>query len=107
MLETGKRFVLDRSTEPGNATRVELPHREIFAAIEPGARLLIDDGKLVLRVAAHGPDRIEALVEVGGAISDNKGLNVPDVIVPMAALTEKDRSDLAFAVEQGVDWIAL
>lgn len=107
MLATGSRFVLDRSNEPGDATRVELPHREIFAAIEPGARLLIDDGKLVLRVAEHGPDRIEALVEVGGAISDNKGLNVPDVVVPMAALTEKDRSDLAFAVEQGVDWIAL
>ena len=107
MLETGSRFVLDRSKEPGDATRVELPHREIFASIEPGARLLIDDGKLVLRVADNGPDRIEAIVEVGGAISDNKGLNVPDVVVPMAALTEKDRSDLAFAVGQGVDWIAL
>ena len=107
VLETGSRFVLDRSKEPGDATRVELPHREIFASIEPGARLLIDDGKLVLRVSDNGPDRIEALVEVGGAISDNKGLNVPDVVVPMAALTEKDRSDLAFAVGQGVDWIAL
>ena len=107
VLETGGTFVLDRSTAPGDATRVELPHREIFAAIEPGARLLIDDGKLVLRVADNTPDRIEAIVEVGGAISDNKGLNVPDVVVPMAALTEKDRSDLAFAVEQGVDWIAL
>jgi pyruvate kinase len=107
VLETGSRFVLDRSGEPGDATRVCLPHREIFEAIEPGARLLIDDGKLVLRVTEHGPDRIEALVEVGGTISDNKGLNVPDVVVPMAALTEKDRSDLAFAVAQGVDWIAL
>ncbi len=107
VLATGSRFVLDRSPAPGDATRVELPHREIFAAIEPGARLLIDDGKLVLRVADHGPERIEALVEVGGPISDNKGLNVPDVVVPMAALTEKDRSDLAFAVGQGVDWIAL
>ena len=107
MLETGSRFVLDRSKESGDAMRVELPHREIFASIEPGARLLIDDGKLVLRVADNGPDRIEAIVEVGGAISDNKGLNVPDVVVPMAALTEKDRSDLAFAVGQGVDWIAL
>ena len=107
VLETGSRFILDRSSEPGDATRVELPHREIFAAIEPGARLLIDDGKLVLRVSDNTPDRIEAIVEVGGSISDNKGLNVPDVVVPMAALTEKDRSDLAFAVEQGVDWIAL
>ncbi|MDQ2892442.1 MAG: pyruvate kinase [Pseudomonadota bacterium] len=107
MLEHGATFVLDRSTEPGDATRVELPHREIFAAIEPGARLLLDDGKLVLRVINHGEDRIETIVEVGGALSDHKGLNVPDVVVPMAALTDKDRSDLAFALEQGVDWIAL
>jgi pyruvate kinase len=106
-LDTGARFVLDRSPVPGDATRVELPHREIFEAVEPGARLLIDDGKLVLRVADCAPDRIAATVEVGGAISDNKGLNVPDVVVPMAALTEKDRSDLAFAIEEGVDWIAL
>ncbi|USU07520.1 pyruvate kinase [Sphingomonadaceae bacterium OTU29MARTA1] len=107
MLESGSTFVLDRDKTPGDATRVELPHKEIFAAIEPGARLLLDDGKLVLRVTDHGPDRIETQVEVGGTLSNNKGLNVPDVVLPMAALTEKDRSDLAFAVEQGVDWIAL
>ncbi|MCP3736362.1 pyruvate kinase [Sphingomonas sp. RP10(2022)] len=107
VLESGSTFVLDRDETPGDATRVELPHKEIFAAIEPGARLLLDDGKLVLRVTDHGPERIETMVEVGGALSNNKGLNVPDVVLPMAALTEKDRSDLAFAVEQGVDWIAL
>ncbi len=107
VLESGSTFVLDRDPTPGDATRVELPHKEIFAAIEPGARLLLDDGKLVLRVTDHGPDRIETQVEVGGALSNNKGLNVPDVVLPMAALTEKDRSDLAFAVEHGVDWIAL
>ena len=107
MLEPGATFVLDRDTAPGDATRVELPHREIFAAIEPGARLLLDDGKLVLRVVEHDADRIVTTVEVGGALSDSKGLNVPDVVVPMAALTVKDRSDLAFACEQGVDWIAL
>jgi pyruvate kinase len=106
-LETGSTFILDRSKDKGDATRVELPHREIFEAIEPGARLLLDDGKLVLRVTDHGPDRIETTVEVGGPLSDHKGLNVPDVVVPMAALTEKDRSDLAFAIDQGVDWIAL
>ena len=106
-LRTGETFVLDRDGSPGDATRVELPHREIFAAIEPGARLLLDDGKLVLRVTDHGEDRIETSVEVGGMLSNNKGLNVPDVVVPMAALTDKDRSDLAFALDQGVDWIAL
>ena len=107
MLKTGQTFVFDRDSSPGDATRVELPHREIFAAIEPGARLLLDDGKLVLRVTDHDAERIEALVEVGGALSNNKGVNVPDVVVPMAALTDKDRSDLAFALEQNVDWIAL
>ena len=107
VLEHNSTFVLDRDPTPGDATRVELPHKEIFEAIEPGARLLLDDGKLVLRVTDHGPDRIETVVEVGGPLSNNKGLNVPDVVLPMAALTEKDRSDLAFAVDQGVDWIAL
>ncbi|MGH6616218.1 pyruvate kinase [Sphingomonas sp.] len=106
-LVKGAIFTLDRDKTPGDATRVELPHKEIFAAIEPGARLLLDDGKLVLRVIEHDPDQIITRVEVGGALSNNKGLNVPDVVVPMAALTPKDRSDLAFAIDQGVDWIAL
>ena len=106
-LATGKSFVLDRDPAPGNARRVELPHREIFAALEPGARLLLDDGKLVLRVKSVTADRIETRIEVGGVLSNSKGLNVPDVIVPMAALTEKDRRDLTFACEQGADWIAL
>ncbi len=107
MLETGQRFILDRSNEPGDATRVELPHSEIFAAIARDARLLLDDGKLVLRVTDHDDDRIVTEVVVGGALSNSKGLNVPDVVLPMAALTPKDISDLHFAVEQGVDWIAL
>ncbi|WP_375427365.1 pyruvate kinase [uncultured Sphingomonas sp.] len=106
-LRTGQDFTFDRSDAPGDDARVGLPHREIFAAIEPGARLLLDDGKLVLRVVEHDEGRIATRVEVGGKLSNNKGLNVPDVVVPMAALTEKDRSDLAWAVGQGVDWIAL
>ncbi len=106
-LKTGSTFLLDRDSTPGDSTRVELPHREIFEGIETGARLLLDDGKLVLRVTDHGPQRIETVVVVGGMLSNNKGLNVPDVVLPMAALTEKDRSDLDFAVDQGVDWIAL
>ncbi len=106
-LKIGTTFILDRDKTPGDATRVELPHREIFEAIEPGARLLLDDGKLVLRVLEHDMERITTQVIVGGALSNNKGLNVPDVVLPMAALTPKDRSDLSFAVEQGVDWIAL
>ena len=106
-LVKGAKFVLDIDHAPGDARRVHLPHPELFAALEPGTRLLIDDGKLVLRVRAVGPTRIETEVEVGGRISDRKGVNVPDVVVPLAALTEKDRKDLAFALEQHVDWVAL
>ncbi len=106
-LRNGQSFVFDRDQSPGNAGRVQLPHREIFEAVEPGARLLVDDGKLVFRIVEAGRDRIDAKVEVGGTISNNKGLNLPDVLLPLAALTEKDRSDLAFALEHGVDWVAL
>jgi pyruvate kinase len=107
MLEAGRSFVFDRDEAPGDSSRVALPHREIFSAVEPGTRLLIDDGKLVLRVVEAGPDRIETRIEVGGKISNNKGLNLPDVVLPVAALTDKDRADLAFALDHGVDWIAL
>ena len=107
MLETGAAFRLDQDRNPGDTSRVNLPHREIFEALKPGARLLLDDGKIVLRVTALHADHCETRVEVGGMLSDRKGLNVPDVVVPMAALTTKDRSDLAFALEQGVDWVAL
>ena len=106
-LQVGAQFHLDHDATPGDATRVRLPHREIFAALEPGARLLLDDGKLVLRVLDVGPERIVTRVEVGGRLSNHKGLNVPDVIVPMAAMTDKDRTDLAFALDNNADWIAL
>ncbi|MEY3877708.1 MAG: pyruvate kinase, partial [Pseudomonadota bacterium] len=106
-LHTGDAFRLDTDHTPGDAHRVYLPHPEIFAALEVGVRLLLDDGKLVLRVTEIAPDHINTKVDVGGALSNRKGLNVPDVVIPIAALTEKDRSDLAFALEQGVDWIAM
>jgi pyruvate kinase len=106
-LKTGQNFQFDLDKAPGDNKRVCLPHREVFDALEIGARLLLDDGKLVLRVTKMGADAITTKVEVGGALSNHKGLNVPDVVVPLAALTEKDRLDLSFALEQGVDWIAL
>ncbi|MET0241774.1 MAG: pyruvate kinase [Sphingobium sp.] len=107
MLETGGAFVLDRDITPGDATRVNLPHPEIFAALVPGSRLLLDDGKLVLRVLSVTPERIDTFVEVGGFLSERKGVNVPDVVLPVAALTDKDRRDLSFAMNEGVDWVAL
>lgn len=106
-LHKGDPFVLDRDPTPGDASRVNLPHPEIYAALLPDTRLLIDDGKMVLRVKQVTAEWISTIVEVGGVLSNRKGVNVPDVVVPMAALTEKDRRDLAFAVEEGADWIAL
>ena len=107
VLKSGQSFILDREKALGTAKRVNLPHREIFESVRAGTRLLIDDGKLALRVSEADGDRIETKVEVGGTISNNKGLNVPDAVLPLAALTEKDRGDLAFALDQHVDWIAL
>ena len=106
-VETGATFTLDRNEKPGDQNRVCLPHREVFVALDEGTRLLLDDGKVVLRVVSKTDDSLETRVEVGGTLSNHKGLNVPDTVVPMAALTDKDRSDLAFALSQGVDWIAL
>jgi len=103
----GQTFAFDRDRAPGTSKRVELPHREIFGGVEKGTRLLLDDGKLVQRVTSATNDRIETIVEVGGRLSNNKGVNVPDVVLPLAALTDKDRADLAFALDQHVDWIAL
>lgn len=106
-LAIGDRFVLDRDSAPGCAARVELPHPELFEAIGPGDRLLVDDGKIRLKVIAAEGRKIVTEVQVGGTISDHKGVNVPDVVVPIPALTDKDREDLKFALEQKADWIAL
>jgi len=103
----GAPFTFDRSDAPGDATRVQLPHEEIFAVIEEGQRLLVNDGKIRLRVKTVTKDAIECRAEVGGVISDRKGVNVPDAEIPIPALTQKDRRDLAFAVEQECDWIGL
>lgn len=107
LIRHGSHFTLDRNPEPGDETRVCLPHAELFGVLRKGQRLLIDDGKLRLRVIRAELDAILCSAEVGGMISDRKGLNVPDAVVPVPALTEKDRRDLAFAVEHGADWIAL
>ncbi len=106
-LEEGRVFRFDLDDVPGDHKRVTLPHKEIFEALEKGTTLLVNDGKMRLRVDEFGPDFAQCIVEVGGTISDRKGVNVPDVVLPMAALTAKDRADLEFACEMGVDWLAL
>jgi pyruvate kinase len=100
-------FVLDRDETPGDENRVCLPHPELFGIMTRGQRLLINDGKIRLKVLEADDNRILCSAEVGGVISDRKGVNVPDAEVPIPALTEKDRRDLAFATEHGADWIAL
>ena len=100
-------FTLDRNPEPGDDTRVHLPHPELFGLMQKGQRLLINDGKIRLKVIRADDDAILCSAEVGGVISDRKGVNVPDAEIPIPAMTDKDRRDLAFAMAHGVDWIGL
>jgi len=106
-LQTGQEFRLDLNPTPGDVRRVQLPHPEIIAAAGIGTTLLLDDGKLRLRVTRVRPDHLETEVMVGGPLSDRKGVNVPDIVLPIPALTAKDRADLAFALEHGADFIGL
>jgi pyruvate kinase len=106
-LAAGARFRLDLDPAPGDERRAPLPHPEIFAALQPGAELLLDDGRIRLEVEACGSDFAATTVVTGGRLSERKGVNVPGVVLPLSALTEKDRRDLAFGLELGVDWIAL
>ena len=106
-LKVGQEFRLNLSHGPGDATAAELPHKEIFDVLEVGHTLLLDDGKLRLEVVEAGEDYAVTRVVVGGPLSSNKGVNVPDVILPVPALSAKDRRDLDFALSMDVDWIAL
>ena len=105
-LRTGQRFRFDLDDKPGDAQRVRLPHAEVLSVLKPGADLLLDDGKLRLKVEAAGEGFAEATVTQGGILSDRKGVNVPGVILPVSPLTEKDRTDLRFGLDLGVDWVA-
>jgi pyruvate kinase len=106
-LQTGHSFQLDLNPTPGDATRVQLAHPEILAAASIGTNLLLDDGKLRLRVTRVRPDHLMTEIVTGGPLSDRKGVNVPDMVLPIPALTAKDREDLAFALEHGADFIGL
>jgi pyruvate kinase len=106
-LAAGESFTLDSSTTPGSKTRVHLPHPEILEAVGVGDRLLLDDGKIELRATRVGGNAIEATVVHGGKLSDKKGVSLPDTLLAVGALTEKDMSDLHQALEVEADWIAL
>jgi pyruvate kinase len=106
-LAKGQKFIFDRDSTPGDSNRVLLPHPELFESVKKGTNILIDDGKVRLAVTDVSEEQITCEVKVGGVVSDNKGVNVPDVLVPIPALTDKDRDDLVFALEQKADWVAL
>ncbi len=107
MLEEGKVFTLDSSDAPGDIHRVNLPHPEILKSLQSGHVIILDDGKLRLRVTEATETRAQTLVEVGGKLSNRKGVSLPDTIIPVSAMTSKDRSDLDAALDAGIDWIAL
>jgi pyruvate kinase len=108
MLENGDQFRLDLDhKKPGDQRRVSLPHPEIFAALTENASLLLDDGKIHLKIERCGPDFADTRVINGGMLSERKGVNVPGVVLPMSAMTEKDRKDLDYGLTLGIDWVAL
>jgi pyruvate kinase len=106
-LTRGDSFRLDLDETPGDRQRVRLPHPEIFAVLAPEQELLLDDGKIRLRVERCGPEFAETTVVTGGGLSDRKGVNVPNAVLPISAMTEKDRADLQFGLETGFDYVAL
>lgn len=99
------RFVKDGVE--GDARSIPLKHPEIFDAVVPGQELLIDDGRVRVTLTGIGDDYIDARVAVGGVISNRKGVNLPGTLLNLSPLTDKDRVDLAFGLELGVDWVAL
>ena len=106
-LTAGQKFRFDLDPTLGDQNRAPLPHPEILSALKPGVTLLLDDGKLRMRVKKASKDAAECEVEIGGKLSDRKGVNVPDVVLPLSPLTKKDHADLIFALDLGADWIAL
>jgi pyruvate kinase len=106
-LKAGDGFAFDTNPAPGDVTRVYLPHPEIFAGAKVGENLLLNDGRMRVQITKAEPNRLETTVIYGGTLSDRKGVNLPDTMLPIPALTEKDRADLEAAASLGVDWIAL
>ncbi|WP_127142545.1 pyruvate kinase [Pelagibacterium montanilacus] len=106
-LAADETFTFDTSDTPGDKSRVYLPHPEIFASVKTGDRLLLDDGKLQLKVSAHSDEAINCTVIYGGKLSDRKGVSLPDTMLAVGALTDKDREDLKAVLDADVDWVAM
>lgn len=106
-LEEGQKFILDQDEREGDSMRVYLPHPEIFKVLKEGVDVLLDDGKVRLRVEKTTSKEIETKVVTAGPLSDRKGFNIPSIALPISAMTAKDREDLAFGLDLGVDWVGL
>ncbi len=106
-IKPGDKFTFDTDAAPGDGKRVHLPHPEIFASVKVGDFLLLNDGRLRVEITSVSPSRIETVIIFGGTLSNRKGVNLPNTLLPIPALTEKDRADLEAAASIGVDWIAL
>lgn len=106
-VQAGDRITFDSDPTPGTAARVQLPHREILEALSPGDRILVDDGRVQLKAVECHPDSVLAEVVAGTALSDRKGVSLPDTEIITGAMTEKDRNDLDAAIAEEVDWVAL
>jgi len=107
VLKKGQTFILDLDSKVGDNKRVNFPHHEIYEILTPNSEILIDDGKIKLQILKQSNDSLTAEVLNDGIISNNKGVNIPGVILPISSLTNKDRADLNKALEMGVDWVAL
>jgi len=107
LLRKGEAFALDSDKTPGTQARVYLPHPEILDSLAVGHRVLIDDGKVLLRVSGVAPGRADTVIEIAGRVSNKKGVSLPDTTIPTSAMTPKDRADLDAALEENIDWIAL
>ena len=106
-LKKGQKFILDTNSALGDAKRVNFPHSEIYDHLTPNSTLLINDGRIRLQVIEQYKDQLITEVLNDGVISNNKGVNIPDVILPIDSMTTKDKADLQKALEMNVDWVAL
>jgi len=106
-LKKGDFFNLDLDSAVGNKKRVNFPHPEIYEILTPNSEILIDDGKIKLQIIEQGTNSLKTEVLNDGIISNNKGVNIPGIILPISSLTSKDKADLNKALEMGVDWVAL
>ncbi len=105
-LKKGQNFRFDLDNSLGNENRVYLPHKEVIDAMEIGSHIFLDDGKVRIEITNKGAEYLDGVVQTDSYLSNNKGFNIPNIYLPIPALTDKDRADLEAALDMGVDWIA-